>query len=205
MTTLQRFILVLLWPDQPAKVVALVNAIITAMTNNPYFPNPNPPLSVLTASLAAFVKAMGIAKTKAVGSKEARDTAELKLKTDVQHLMDFAQAVVDANTAQAAVMIASSGFQQKKVGKYNKPDVSIEWGDVSGSVVMTVRSEGDHVTYFFQFSTNQKDWTAMTPTHYATITAHGLTPGVTYYFRYQTLTTGPELNDWSQTYSILVK
>ena len=201
---LQRFLLVLMWPSQPSQIVPFVNAIITAMTNNPNFPNP-PGIPVLQADNAAFLKALAACKTKAVGTKETRDAAELKLKTDVQHLMDFAQALVDANTSQAAVMISSSGFKQKKIGDRVKLDVQLKWGTVTGSVVIVVRSAGDHITYFFEYSTDQKAWSSLPPTHHATATVSGLTPSVTYYFRYQTLATKNALGDWSTAYPILVK
>lgn len=205
MQALQRFLLVLLWPKQPSKVVPFVNAILTAMFNNAYFVNPTPALAVLQADLTAFIKALSACETKAVGTLEARDQAELKLRMDVNHLMDFAQAVVDANPAQAALMIASSGFRQRKASVRFKPAVTLKWGLVSGSVVMILRSLGPRVTYFFQVSSDEKTWSSLTPTHHANITATGLTPGVTYYFRFQTLKGTAGLSDWSQIYAILVK
>jgi hypothetical protein len=203
--TLQRLLLALLWPTQPSKVVPFVNAIITAMYNNPNFVSPTPASAVLQADLTTFIKALSACETKAVGTLEARVLAELKLRTDVQHLMDFAQAAIDANPAQAVAMAATSGFQQKKAGKRVKAEVALKWGAVSGSVEMILRALGQHVTYFFQVSTDQKNWSSLTPTHRANITATGLTPGVTYYFRFQTLKTPVGLSDWSQTYAILVK
>ncbi len=205
MSTLQRLILVLLWPSRPGDVVGFVQAILAAMFNSTYFTNPTPGQAVLQADLATFIKALGASQTKAEGTKEVRDEAEHALKSHVTQLMQFAQAAMDANLNQAALMAASSGFQTKKVAKRSKPDVELRWGLASGMVLMIVRSLGDHVTYFYAFSTDQKVWTNLPPSHYASATVSGLTPGVTHYFRFQTLVTGRGLSDWSQTYSILVK
>ena len=205
MSTLQRLILVLLWPSRPGDVVGFVEAILAAMFNSTYFTNPTPTQPVLQADLATFIKALGASQTKAEGTKEVRDEAEHALKSHVRQLMQFAQAAMDANLSQAALMAASSGFQTKKSAKRTKPDVELKWGLVSGTVVMIVKSLGIHVTYFYAFSSDQKVWTNLTPSHYASATVSGLTPGVTYYFRFQTLKPGVGMSDWSQTYAILVK
>jgi hypothetical protein len=63
---------------------------------------------------------------------------------------------------------------------------------------------GKTAAYAFQYSTDQKTWTAVPMTIQAKTGVSGLTAGTVYYFRVQALTRQGEQN-WSQLVSLMVK
>ena len=86
--------------------------IIAAMTNNPNFATPHPPLADVNASLTTLdeaYKAHQIAKSEARAKANVADDAEIQLDSQLRKLAAYVESIADKDET----IIASAGMQTK--------------------------------------------------------------------------------------------
>ena len=204
MTTVRRPIAVLDVPRKDLEVSLYARSIATAFTGNAYLPSPTVPISTFLVSVAAYESAQLAAMHRGKGTVSARKAARAVVIQNMQQLRSYAQGAADSDMENGAVIIESAGMKVKKVFIPQKRMMKVEQGSVAGTVILFAVVAGLKVGYLWQWSTDQKTWTALLQVFVSKTSASGLTPGITYYFRYQVISRSG-LSDWSQIISFLVK
>jgi hypothetical protein len=191
-------------PKNVPALVKTLQSIISAMTGNAHFANPNPALAALTASVAALVTAETATQSRAKGTVPARNAALAQVLSDFQVLKAQVQQVADTNPEQAEAIIASAGMSVRKSTTRAKPTFAARQGTTSGSVKLAARAAALRASYEWEWSGDGgKTWTPVPPTLQARTSITGLPVGTTVQFRYRSVTkTGA--SDWSQATSLLV-
>jgi hypothetical protein len=190
-------------PRRKAGIVPFTTAILNAMTGNPSLPSPTPPLSTVTADLAAFQAAEAGVVTRVKGATATRNEAYATLHADLGHLMAYVQLVADANPATAQSIIENAGMSVRKNATHPKSILKVETGPVSGSAKLAARAIARRASYEWQFSTDQKNWTLAPVTLQAKTEITGLTAATVYYFRFRAVTKAGE-GAFSQVVFLLV-
>jgi uncharacterized protein (DUF2126 family) len=200
-----RPVVVLKLPTQVKQVITFAQSIATAMMSNPSFPTPSIPLATLQADIAALSTAEAAVLTRTKGSVELRDQKLAVVRADLETLKAYVQTVAGAGTPEAApAVIASAGLAVRKSTLHDKAALEAKDGSVSGTVNLIAKAAARTAAYAWQYSVDQKTWTATPVTLQAKTGVPGLTAGTTYYFRVQTVTrTGAE--NWSQIIALVVK
>jgi len=108
--SVRRSLAVLKLPKIVAQIITFAQGVVTAMTNNPRFPSPTPPLSSVTAAVAALGSAESAALTRAKGAATTRNDKKAALIADLQTLRTYVQNVADADRENSASIIQSAGF-----------------------------------------------------------------------------------------------
>ena len=187
-------------------VISYAQNIATAMTGNPHFPSPTPTLATFQADVAALNTAETAVLSRTKGAVETRNAKLALVRTDLDNLRSYVQAVAaQAATADADAIIESAGMTTRKVTLHTKPALAIKQGEVSGTVTIAAKAAGKKAAYSWQYSTDQKTWTTLPETLSAKTGVSGLTSGTTYYFRVQSVTPKEGLGNWGQIVSLLVK
>jgi hypothetical protein len=113
-------------------LIKLAQAIVQALTGNPHFPNPVPPLAIVIAAIAALDAAETATKTRAKGTIEIRDAAYTALVKAMRELKVYVQGVCDANPDQAATIVASALMNVRKPAVRTRHDFVAKHGPTSG-------------------------------------------------------------------------
>jgi hypothetical protein len=166
------------------------------MTGNASFPSPTPTLATFQAHIDALSAAETAVLARSKGAAVARNARLAAVRTDLETLKAYVQAIADeANPSNAEVIIESAGMSVRKSTLHDKPALTVEQGSVSGTVKLVMKSAGRKAAYNWQYSTDLKTWTSLPQTLRAKTGAVGLTAGTLYYFRSeaQTETTAGEL------------
>ncbi len=192
----------------PRPVPALIKygrAMVTAMTNNPNFTNPDPALASVAAALDELQVAETATQARTHGAAATRND---KLSTVVQLLEQvkgYIQKTADANMENGAAIIQSAGVSVKKPAARAPRTFEAKPGPVSGSVKLVAKSAARRASYEWQYSSDGgKTWLSAPVTLQAKTTVQGLTPGGTVTFRYRGVTKAGE-GDWSQLVTAIVK
>jgi hypothetical protein len=200
-----RSIVVLKLSPKVKTVITFAQSVASAMTNNPSFPNPTPPLATFQADIAALVQAETAALGRAKGAVETRDDKLAVVKSDLEKLRTYVQGVAAiASPSSADALIEAAGMAVRETTLHDKPVLAVRQGSVSGTVTVAAKAVAKSATYFWEYSTDQKTWTSLPMTAKAKTGLAGLTPATTYYFRFQAFTRAG-LGDWSQIVTFLVK
>jgi hypothetical protein len=86
-----------------------------------------------------------------------------------------------------------------------KAELAVLQGASSGIAIARAKSRGRGAIYWWAVSTDQKTWVVEAlPTKKAKTSFANLTPGTTYYFRFQAFTAAG-MSDWSQIVAFMVK
>jgi hypothetical protein len=204
MTSVKHNAVVLHLPKPVAAVLVFAKQIVQAMSENAYFPTPNPPLGTVLSNIAALDAAEIVAQTKAKGTAGARN---LKLKTviaDLHTLRGYVQTIVDANPAHGAAIIESAGLGERQITTHSKPDLEASMGPTPGLVILRAKAATKHAAYEWNSSADGgKTWIVLPITTMADTSIPDLTVAMTYMFRYRT-TIGRTTSAWSQNISFLV-
>jgi hypothetical protein len=185
-------------------IIAFAQNVATALTENASFPSPNPSLATFQADIAALVAAEAAVLSRTKGAVETRNAKLAVVKTDLDNLKAYVQTVANAAPpANAEEVIESAGMTVKKVTSRDKAVLAVSQGPVSGSVAIVAKAAASEAAYDWQYSTDQKTWTALPMTMQAKTSATGLTAGTLYYFRVQALTRSGE-QDFTQVVSFMV-
>jgi hypothetical protein len=192
-------------PTQVPALLAVTHAILTAMTDNPSFPSPTPPLAAVSSALAELSDAEVATRTRTRGTVAARNAKRASLVTLLVQLKAYVQGVADADPEHADARIESAGMYVKKNTAPAKPVFQVKPGAVSGSVRVAARSAGDRASYQWAWSPDGgTSWRPARATLQATTVFAGLPAGSTCSFRYRTVTTRGG-TDWSEALTVLVR
>ena len=195
----------LMFPPLDKALIMFARGVHAAMLDNPAFPNPNPPLPVFAADIAAFEDAETKAGTRAKGAASFRDAKKRTVKNGLFHLRDYVQSVVETNTSpvEAAALIKSAFMSVRKVSTRSFPAISAKNGDVSGKVILVARAVAPVATYSWEYSLDQSTWTPVPDTMKCRTEVSGLTFARVYYFRFSAFTRAGR-GDHSQIVSLLI-
>jgi hypothetical protein len=192
----------------PGPVPALIpyaQSVVAAMTNNPHFPTPLPPLADVSAAIAALQSAETAALSRLKGTIVVRNDKKTALVTLMQELRNFVQKTADADQENGAAIIQSSGFPVRKAPARKPRTFAAKPGAVSGSVVVTAATAARRASYEWQYSTDGgKTWIEAAPSLRSKTTISGLPVAVSVQIRYRAVTkAGP--SDWAQPLVVVVK
>lgn len=202
---IHRLVVALLLPASVPALIKFAQAVLTALTNNASFPNPNPPLSTLSSLVAKLDAAETAAKTRAQGTVQARNFAKEALVLALHDIRAYVQSVSNGNPEQAEAMIASAAPRSKKLSTRIKAALAVTPGAVSGAVKLEAKAAARRAAYEWQWSGDGgKTWTALPPTLQSRTTVEGLPVGATCSFRCRALTRTGE-GDWGQVVTYVVK
>ena len=191
-------------PKQKKALSPYGRHVVTCMTGNTQVPNPNPPLSAITNACTA----LDASQAALPGNKAAtarRNADYLTLLLLLHHELDYVNSQAEQQTtpAEAEAVITSSGFSVRKGYTRNKDTLAASYGLASGDVDLVAKAVAPDASYYWQWSTDMKSWVSLPETKKASTTVAGLTPALTYYFRFRALTR-KGMTDWSQIVSLLV-
>jgi len=206
MATITKVIAVLLLPKHVPDIIKLGKAIVGAMTGNAYFPTPSPTLASVTAHLADLETAETIAESRAKGTASARNIKLKLVDSYLQGLRAYVQMMADADLDHAVAIIQSAGMNVKKRPVRVKSDLAAKPGKASGQVTLEAKAAPKgRASYDWEYSIDQKTWTAIPTTLVAKTTVAGLTPLTTYSFRHRVLTRKGGQSDWQQIATLVVR
>lgn len=192
-------------PEVVPLLITYVLGILKAMTGNPAFASPTPPLSAITSAVDDLQVAETVALTRAVGAAAARNEKRAALVSLLELLAAYVQFVADATPENAVSIIESAGLAIKKATVRAARVFAAKSASVSGSVKLTAPTAGDRASYLWQNSTDAgKTWGDPLPTLQARATFTGLPFAVVVLFRYRSVVKGGA-SDWSAPISLLVR
>jgi hypothetical protein len=181
--------------------------VVEQMTGNTNFPNPSPPLEIISSSNAAFTEAIN----KAInGSKEdtvIKNNLRKQVETNLKLETDYVQQVSRGDEA----IILSSGFDVNKkptaIGPLPKATgLSIKTGDNKGTIQAFCNVVPNALFYEFEYtdapSNPASTWLKQTTTKHKLL-IEGLTSGKQYVFRVAGAGSDPSRN-WSDEISSFV-
>ena len=169
-----------------AELDARASGIISAMTGNPHFPQPNPALEDVSNSLKLFSEALALSKTgdrvKAAYKNQLRDNLDGLLTK----LANYCRFVAQGDR----FMLTSSGFQvnaeaNSAVTIGFPENFSVEIGRQSGSALASVNRVRNAKSYLFRWGSApiaNDNW-SNTVSSQSRLTITGLVPGTTYSFQ----------------------
>ena len=171
--------------------------------NTTLFVNLSVTMPQLAIDIAAYSASLSGAGKLATALKKS---CKRKLATDLKHLRDDVQAVVElqTNLADALRVAESAGMTLKKQGKVDKAELAVKLPGITGVVELDAKAVAPTASYYWQFSPDGKTWTSAPETMQHTTVISGLTPGQTYYFRFRALTR-KGMRDWSQIVQTIVR
>ena len=191
-------------PQQKKALSPYGRHVVTCMTGNTKVPKPNPALSAITDACTA----LDVSQAAMPGNKATtalRDADYLALLLLLHHELDYVNSAAEKQTtpAEAEAVITGSGFSVRQGFTRNKDALAAKYGLASGDVKLDARAVSPDASYYWQWSTDMKGWVSLPETKKASTTIAGLTPALTYYFRFRALTR-KGMSDWSQIVSLLV-
>jgi hypothetical protein len=178
-------------------------AIVSAMTGNPNFPSPTPPLGTISSAIEALADAEAKTLSRASVTFPERDQARFALHGLLLELRFYVQRIADGDAERATAIIESAGMYVKRPS-IRPPRVFKAKRIASGAIALIVPSASKYASYEWAISHDEKEtWASLPPTKQATTTVRELTPGSRVYFRYRAVTpAGP--TDWRDPISIIV-
>ena len=199
-----RSVAVLKLPGPIALLVVYVQGILKAMTGNPTFPTPNPPLTAVSGAANDLQAAETAARTRATGTIATRNEKRAALVTLLEVLKAYVQSVADATPENAISIIESSGLALRKTTVRAPRVFAAKATTLSGSVKLIAPLAGRRAAYRWQYSTDGgKTWVDASETLQAKTSVTGLPVGTTAQFRYRSIIKGGA-GDWSAPLSLVV-
>jgi len=199
-----RSVAVLKLPATIALLIVYVQGILKALTGNPTFPTPNPPLTAVSGAASDLQAAETTARTRATGTIATRNEKRAVLVTLLEVLKAYVQSVADATPENAISIIESSGLALRKTAVHAPRVFAAKATTLSGSVKLTAPLAGRRAAYRWQYSTDGgKTWVDASETLQARTTVTGLPVGTTVQFRYRSVIKGGA-SDWSAPLSMVV-
>jgi hypothetical protein len=185
-------------------LITYARSILRAVTGNPRFPSPQPPLATLKAAVDALEAAETATRTRMLGTVQARDDRRLALVILLGQLCNHVQATADSDADHGASIIESAGIAVKKSRALPARVFAAKRGRVSGSVNLSAPKAGNRAGYEWAYSIDrEKTWVSAPFTVRASTTVSGLEPGLMVHFRYRAVTKDGT-GDWSQPVSAII-
>jgi hypothetical protein len=203
--SIHRAIAVLKLPGPALALVNYAQDVVRAMTGNPAFASPVPPLGTVSAAATALQIAESAVLSRAHGAVVTRNDKRVALVTLLQQLKGFVQTTADADVENAAAIIQSAGLATRRTPVRPPRTFTVKGGAVSGSATLAAPSAGHRSFYEWSYSVDGgKTWVAAPSTLKVRTTITGLTPGATVVFRYRPCTKAGE-GDWSAPVPLVVR
>src|SRR5262249_17758321 len=152
-------------------------------------PKPSPPLSAISDACTALDKSQAAMPGNKATTAQ-RDADWLTLLLLLHHELDYvnSEAEQQPTPAEAEALIPGSGFSIRQGFTRNKDPLAATYGLASGDVELDARAVAPEASYYWQWSTDMKNWVSLPETKKASTTISGLTPATTCYFRFRALT-----------------
>jgi len=96
------------------RLLTMAGAIVKAMTKNPWFPTPDPPLAKVRNAIHELDLAQTATLSRTAGTVAVRDEKRAALVVLLNQLKDHVQTVADGHYEEMASIIESSGMSVKK-------------------------------------------------------------------------------------------
>ena len=203
--TIKRPIVALKLPGSVPQLLGTTSALVSSMTNNQYFPTPDPPLATVSAAVAALEAAQTAVHARTQGAVAGRNEKRQTLTKLLEQLRAYIQKIADGDSGTAEAVIRSAGVGVRKPTIRQKQAFAVTEGAVSGSVKLVTATAGARASYEWQCSPDGgKTWQALPATLQAKTTMTGLAVGASAQFRSRAVTKTGEA-DWTQPVSILVR
>jgi hypothetical protein len=203
--SMQRVLVSLKLPKTVPALLLVAQRILQAMTDNPHFPSPNPPLKKFAAALADLEDAEATALSRARGTAAARNAKRAALVSLLTRLKAYVQGVADDSPEQARSIIESAGMNVQERVLPPKPSLAVKPAAVSGSVKLIARAVAKEASYEWAFSDDdRKTWKPVPRAMQANTVVSGLTVGEWYSFRFRAATR-KGTGDWSEAVAFLVR
>ncbi len=186
-------------------LITQAQSIVQAMTNNPAFPAPTPPLATVTDAIHQLQTAETATLSRTKGAATSRNEKRNALTEQLAQLRNHVETVANANAETSASTIQSAGIGVKRTTVRAPRAFGAKPGAVSGSVTLLTQAAARRASYEWQYSNDAgKTWVTAPNTLQAKTTIAGLTPGANVAFRSRPVTKAGE-GDWSQPSSLIVK
>ena len=203
-TATHRILVALHLPGPIGLLISFVRAVLLAMTGNPRFPSPTPPLATVAAAASDLETAQGQVKLRVNGAVATRAAKRAALVQLIETLRMFVQGIADADPANAAAIIESAGFAVRKVNTHGKHAFAVTHGAASGSVNV-VAPAVHRASYEWQFSADGgKTWQTAKSTVQAKAVLTGFAPGSALSLRYRASSKASD-GTWSEAIGIVVR
>jgi hypothetical protein len=203
--SLQRIRVALHKPANASALVVKARFVVGRMTNNPWFPQPVPPLAKVLAAAQALDEAQTKSQSGAKGLADARNAKRRVLDNLLDRLRAYVEGVANDDPEQGPAIVESAGMDLVTRSHPQRPAFGATWGDVSGTVKLRVKAGPKGSRYEWQMSTDAGEtWIDLPSTMQARTLVAGLEPGKTYWFRHRILTRKGQ-GDWSGAISLLVR
>jgi hypothetical protein len=191
-------------PDPDLKLLSFSENVVNKCTGNANFMNAGAVFTNLAAANANFATTIQNMKTQK-DAGPAKEAARAVVIQNLDHGLDYVNGQASqASPAQAAAIIASSGYSLRQVPVHTKSALEAKYANVSGAVLLMALAAGRGAVYVFEYSTDMKTWTTMPQVFKCKTIISGLTVGTTYYFRFQAQTS-KGLQGWSDAVSFFVR
>jgi hypothetical protein len=202
--SMQRILASLKLPTKVPALLHVAEAILKAMTNNPSFPKPTPPLSAIAAALADLQAAEVAALSRMRGTVAVRNAKRVVLVSLLVRLKAYVQGVADEDPEGAEKLIETAGMSVKAKGLPAKPPFDVKAGAVAGSVRLVARAATKEASYEWAWSTDGgTTWRAAPRTLQAKTVLSGLPSESKCWFRFRAVTRRGG-GDWSEPVAFLV-
>lgn len=181
------------------------HTIITALTGNPVFAEPEPTLPALTGMLTTFTTASAAAKDGGKAETAAKNAARVVLAQGLREL----GAYIDRTATTLEEFLSSKYPLQKErapVGIQPAPsNLRTRHGKVSGSLDAACDANEHRVMVEWQTATGQNptDWTTQPSTNSSRTTFSGFTPGTWVSVRCR-IRVPAGVGDWSNVVQLMM-
>ena len=147
------------------KFLAFATSVVFSMKNNPYFPDPVPPLDTINQLVSEFSNALSDAAMKNKGDIAEKNTLRKRLEHQLGHLALYVMYVADNDVA----ILLSGGYNlTKKPGgnKLAEPNVPTLTSDANtGEIMCTIQAVKGAKYYLHGISSDPFAANAIWETH----------------------------------------
>jgi hypothetical protein len=192
-------------PQATPALIVFVEAILVAMTGNPYFPDPTPSLGTVASALAVLRAANLERQTGTRGTATARNAKQTPVVSLLNRLKAYVQGVADDDPEHAAGIIESAGMSVQKGGRRPKPPLGARPGKGPGKIQLDARAVAREAAYDWAWSTDEgKTWHLAPQTLSARAVLSGLPSGTRCWFRFRATTRKGGTSNWSNPVTFVV-
>jgi hypothetical protein len=166
----------------------------------------SPPFGpAMDAALTGLSKALAAAPNGGPVEKEAVKTAATTLRGVWHQYAKYAQSVLRTLPVEATppILVNLMLYKSNAGAHKPKPPLAAKQGTPSGTVKLVALAILDALTYGFEWSTDQVNWSTQT-TGKTRLTVAGLTPGKTYWFRVRAFLRDGTTTDYVHTVNLMV-
>ena len=187
--SMHKVVVALKRPTTVPDLVVFARRIVEAMTGNPWFSAPVPPLGSIHAAVDRLQEAEAAALSLTRGLKQARNDERKALVALLTQLKAYVQGVADENPEFAASIIESAAMSVAARTSNGKPMLAVYPGRVSGAVRLVAKAAAKDAGYEWQMSQDGGEtWMDLPRTLQAKTTVSGLVPGRTVWLRMRAVT-----------------